>query len=79
MGLLAPGILRVGDIPHLAAVCAPRRLLVSGGITPQGTKVKEKQLQEAYAFTAGIYKLHKKADRLTVAEEVAADDLAAML
>jgi dienelactone hydrolase len=79
MGLLAPGILRAGDIPHLAAVCAPRRLLVSGGITPQGTKVKEKQLQEAYAFTAGIYKLHKKADRLTVAEEVAAGDLAAML
>jgi dienelactone hydrolase len=79
MGLLAPGILRVGDVPHLAAVCAPRRLLVSGGITPQGKKVTAKQLQEAYAFTVGVYKLHKKADRLTVAEEVAADDLAAAL
>jgi dienelactone hydrolase len=79
MGLLLPGILRVGDVAHLAAACAPRRLLVSGGITPQGAKVKEKELQDAYAFTAGVYKLHKKADRLTVAETVPANDLAAAL
>jgi dienelactone hydrolase len=79
MGLLLPGILRVGDVAHLAAACAPRRLLVSGGITPQGAKVKEKELQEIYAFTAGVYKLLKKADRLTVAETVAANDLAATL
>jgi dienelactone hydrolase len=79
MGLLLPGILRVGDVAHLAAACAPRRLLISGGTTLQGQKVKEKELQDAYAFTAGIYKLHKKADRLTVAETVAADDLAATL
>jgi dienelactone hydrolase len=79
MGLLLPGLLRVGDVAHLAATCAPRRLLVSGGTTPQGAKVKEKELQDAYAFTAGVYKLHKKADRLTVAETIAANDLAAAL
>src|SRR5262249_33743017 len=79
MGLLVPGILRAGDTVHLAAACAPPRVLVSGGITPQGAKVKEKELQDAYAFTAGIYRLHKKADRLTVAETVAPDDLAATL
>src|SRR5207302_6375165 len=33
MGLLAPGILNVGDIPHLAALVSPRRLIVADGVT----------------------------------------------
>jgi len=33
--VLAPGILKVGDIPHLAALIAPRRLVIAGGVSPQ--------------------------------------------
>ena len=69
MGLLAPGILRVGDIPHLAALAAPRRLQLVGGVTPQGKKVTSKELVEAFAFTRAIYKLHKATDHLTLTEE----------
>src|SRR5262249_42937070 len=29
MGLLAPGLFKVGDVPHLAAMSAPRRLIVA--------------------------------------------------
>jgi dienelactone hydrolase len=79
MGLLAPGILRVGDVPHLAALAAPRRLVVMGGTTPQGGKRTDKQLEEAFAFTRAVYKLHKADDKLTVAENLRPEDLASAL
>jgi dienelactone hydrolase len=79
MGLLAPGILRVGDIPHLAAAAAPLRLIVAGGISLQGKKLTDKQLKDAYSFTGGIYKLHKAEAKLTLAAVMSAKDIAAGL
>jgi hypothetical protein len=79
MGLLAPGLLRVGDVPHLAALLAPRRLLIGGGVTPQGSKRTGKQLEEAYGFTAGIYKLLKAPLAVTLSEEIDPTDLPALL
>ncbi len=66
MGLLAPGILRVGDVPHLAALTAPRKLQIVGGTSPLGKKLAGKELAEAFAFTSGIYKLHKAGTRLAI-------------
>jgi dienelactone hydrolase len=59
MGLLAPGILKVGDISRLAALVAPRRLVIAGGVSPQGQERSAEQLQEAFAFTKAIYNLHR--------------------
>jgi hypothetical protein len=75
MGLLAPGILRLGDIPQLAALSAPRRLVITEGRTPQGKLVRLKELQAAYAFTRHIYRLHKNEDRFFLKEEVRMDDV----
>jgi pimeloyl-ACP methyl ester carboxylesterase len=75
MGLLAPGILRVGDIPHLAALVAPRRLVIGGGLSAEGRKRTDKQLQDAYAFTRHIYDLFKVGERLTIATEVGIEQL----
>jgi dienelactone hydrolase len=66
MGLLAPGTLRVGDVPHLAALSAPRHLVISGGVTPQGKKLSRKQLGQAFAFTRSVYKAHKAEGKLVV-------------
>jgi dienelactone hydrolase len=66
MGLLAPGILTVGDIPHLAGMIAPRRLIIAGGVSPQGKPLTEKELAEAYRFTTGVYKAVRAADMLTI-------------
>jgi dienelactone hydrolase len=79
MGLLAPGILRVGDVPHLAALAAPRRLLVLGGTSPQGTPRTLRQLQDAYAFTRKAYGLLKAADQLKVVDEGRPADLTGFL
>jgi hypothetical protein len=75
MGLLAPGILRLGDIPHLATLTAPRRLVITEGHTPQGKLVRIKGLQAAYAFTRHIYRLYKNEDRFFLKEEVRMDDI----
>lgn len=79
MGLLAPGILNWVDVPHLAALTAPHRVILAGSITPQARKLNEKEMQEAYAFTRAVYKLYKAEDRLSIAESLDATKLAEML
>jgi dienelactone hydrolase len=68
MGILAPGLLLWGDVPQLAAIVAPRRLAVVGGVSSQGKRMKREALQESFAFTAAIYKLGKSAEKLSVSE-----------
>ncbi|MCC6418398.1 MAG: acetylxylan esterase [Gemmataceae bacterium] len=79
MGLLAPGILRVADVPHLAALSAPRRLVIAEGVSPQGKRLAANALQEAFAFTRSIYRLHRLEKRLTLAETARVEDVAAAL
>jgi dienelactone hydrolase len=79
MGLLAPGLLRAGDVPHLAALAAPRQLLVAGGTGPDGKPLGEKALQAAFAFPRKAYRLAKAEGRLTVRAGGAAADLAGLL
>jgi hypothetical protein len=79
MGLLAPGMLRVGDIPHLAALVAPRQLQIIGGLSSQGKRLDDKALKEFFAFTAEISALHGKEARLTVAAEKSAKEIAEAL
>jgi hypothetical protein len=69
MGILAPGILKVGDIPHLAGLVAPRRLVIAGGVSPQGKKLTQKELEEAFRFTTAVYKATKASDWLTITAE----------
>ena len=69
MGILVPGLLRIGDVPHLAALMAPRRLIIAGGVSPQGMKLSQEELETAFAFTSGVYKTLKAADKLTIVAE----------
>ncbi len=66
MGILVPGILKVGDIPHLAGLAAPRRLIIADGVAPNGKRLNDKELKEAYSFTTGVYKATKSAERFTI-------------
>jgi dienelactone hydrolase len=75
MGLLAPGILRIGDVPHIAALLAPRKLQIIGGVKPSGGKVEGKELTEAFAFTKSIYALHKKEKDLTILDSAKPEDI----
>jgi cephalosporin-C deacetylase-like acetyl esterase len=75
MGLLAPGILRLGDVPHLAALAAPRRLQITGGVTAQGKKLTGKDFTAAFAFPRTIYGLYKRGAQLTLAEQCKPEDV----
>lgn len=76
MGLLAPGLLAAGDVPHLAALVAPRRLVVAGGVDARGKKLDDKALSAALGFTRRMYAAAKASGSLMVkAEAEVADEL----
>lgn len=59
LGIMVPGILRdLGDVPHLAALTAPRRLVVGGGVNGAGKTASLQQLRSDYARTNAVYKFH---------------------
>ena len=78
MGLLAPGILKAGDIPHLAALNAPRKVVVSGG-TASGKALEPKGVEEAFAFTRKVYRFHKADAALTIRGKLEAGALVKLL
>jgi dienelactone hydrolase len=79
MGLLAPGLFEAGDVPHLAALVAPRTLIVAGGLSPQVKELEQKALEEAFAFTRTVYGLLKAERALEVRAKMKADETAARL
>jgi dienelactone hydrolase len=79
MGLLAPGLLTVTDVPHLAASLAPRPLVLSGGLTPQGRRQSSEQLKEAFAFVRRVYARGGAESQLLVAEDANPDEIAGRL
>jgi hypothetical protein len=77
LGVMAPGILRdVGDVADLAALAAPRRVVIAGGVTGGGTPLTTDQLRAAYRPAARVYELLKAGHNLTV---TAGDDRAGVL
>ena len=79
MGILAPGLFSVGDVPHLAALIAPRRLVVADGLTPHGDKMTFKALVEGYHFTREVYESCKADEEFSLAQLVRPKGLAALL
>lgn len=58
LGLMAPAILRdVGDIAHLAALIAPRPLMIAGGVRGNAVPVSPAGLREEFQFTEAVYSL----------------------
>jgi hypothetical protein len=57
MGLIAPNILDVGDTGHLAALVAPRKLVIGSGLETDGVLADSTRLSQAFAFTRTVYSL----------------------
>jgi dienelactone hydrolase len=78
MGLLAPGILDLADVGQLAALLAPRPLVLSGAVEPTGGPASLERIRSAFDFTRRVYglfaagallKLGEEADLRTLIEE----------
>ncbi|AWM38224.1 Gluconolactonase precursor [Gemmata obscuriglobus] len=58
LGVMAPGLLRdIGDVAHLAALCAPKRVVIAGGVSGGGTARTLDQLATAYAPASAAFEL----------------------
>jgi hypothetical protein len=80
MGLFAPGILRdAGDIPQLAALFAPRKLVIAGGVQGDGTALAPEALRDAWGDTRSIYRLHGVEGHLAFLDEPPGPELARRL
>ena len=56
LGLMAPNVLlEAGDIPHLAALIAPRRLTIAGAVHGSGKTLTEAELKANFKFTRRFY------------------------
>ncbi len=80
LGTLAPGILRdVGDVPHIAMLASPRRVVIAGGVYGNGKELTPEQLQDAYEPTTQLAKLIEKEKEFVIVEKAdAAAVIAAM-
>ena len=80
LGLMAPGILRdVGDVAHIAALAAPRRVVIAGGVSGGGKPLTGEQLREAYRPAARVWELTKAPKELVIEEKMDAAAVIAAL
>lgn len=67
LGTIVPGILRdAGDVPHLAALLAPRPLVLAGGVAGGGQPLDAAALDAAFALTRQVYDLEGAAGHLRI-------------
>jgi hypothetical protein len=57
MGLIAPDLLDLADIGQLAALVAPRRLVLAGGVEATGAPASAARRDECWAFARSVYRL----------------------
>ena len=59
LGLMAPAIIRdVGDVANLAALIAPRPVVIAGGVTGNARPVGAAALREQFRFTEQVFALN---------------------
>ncbi len=80
LGIMAPGIVRdVGDIQHLAALIAPRKLMIVGGVNGAGQALDEAALKKQFDFARRVYSLEQAAGELTILPSIEVADIVAKL
>ncbi|MEQ9412040.1 MAG: alpha/beta hydrolase family protein [Fuerstiella sp.] len=80
LGTIPNGVLSsVGDIAHIAAMIAPRRLTIAGAVSGTGETLPAGPLQSEFSFTRAVYADLHAADQLTLMAQPTASDVANVL
>ena len=67
LGILPNGIVRdVGDISHIAALIAPNKLTVCGGVNGAGQQLNEESLRATFGPTRHVFELSGTRDKFDV-------------
>ena len=58
MSFYVPGILKVGDLPQIAALIAPRELAILDGLNSDMRRIPINEMQDSFKFTSSVYALY---------------------
>jgi pimeloyl-ACP methyl ester carboxylesterase len=75
MAVFQPGLLKVGDVPHLAALSAPRPVLVINPVRLDGMPAGEDELHALYTPARARYERAGRPERLIVRAGVSEEEL----
>jgi dienelactone hydrolase len=70
MGLLAPNILDLGDVGHLAALTAPRPLTIGRCFEPDGEIASPERVRSAFSYCETVYRLIGASNKLRIGDEL---------
>ena len=80
LGIMVPGILRdVGDLPHLAALLAPRRLVMAAPVDGAGQTLTDANWQQSHRYTQAVYRFEQAAGELRYLPTSTPDSVVAAL
>ena len=80
LGILAPAILReVGDVAHLTALNAPKRVVIAGGVGGDGKSLSGDRLQTAYGPAQRVWGLLKAGPAFRVTDSTKPADVCSAL
>lgn len=79
MALFHPGLLKLGDIPHLAALTAPRNVLLANPLALDGSPVHQEELDHLTATARGFHARHGKPGRYLARAEMSDAEISKVL
>jgi hypothetical protein len=80
LGVIIPGVLRdVGDVPHLAALIAPRRVVFAGAVSGGGRRLDAGRLRQAYEPATRAFDLLGSSDAIKILDASDAPTIAEAL
>jgi len=78
--VFVPGILgRVGDVSDLAALAAPRRVVIAGGVSGQGEPLASDALRSAYADPTTSLTLLNSTDPVGVVRAIRGEEVGTLI
>jgi hypothetical protein len=79
MATFVPFILDVGDVPHLSALVAPRRLIVARPVDAQNQTLNGEAAPRAFAAAADAYRWYSATSEFRIAAALSDDEIAKSL
>ena len=67
--VFVPGILKLCDLPEVAACVAPRRLVLAGPLDHMRRRVPQAEAEAAYARTARVYELFEAGENFAISAD----------
>jgi dienelactone hydrolase len=79
MATFVPFLLDVGDVPHLAALVAPRRLIIARPVDAQNQTLGADATASAFGFTEDAYRWYAATGELSIKSSFSEDQIAESL